>query len=423
MHRRWLSVVFLCLLMGMTLFPHASTYAQTTQSTGRQNTYPIVLVHGFGGWGRDEVLGFKYWGGFRDIESDLRGAGYEVYTAAVGPFSSNWDRAVELYTQLRGGTVDYGAAHAARHGHARFGRTYPGLYPQWGQVNPATGLTNKIHLMAHSQGGQTVRVLAQLLENGDAAEIAATPASELSPLFDGQRKSWVSSITTISSPHDGTTLVMGVNTFLPYAQQMIALIAAMVGSGSADLYDFKLDQWGLTRQPGESFSHYADRVWASALWEDTFDISAWDLSPDGARELNSWVHAQPDVYYFSWATEKTYRSWLTGHHLPDLTINPIWTANALYMGAYTRRGSDTQVGIDSSWWQNDGVVNTNSMDGPTLGSSDQIVRYNGTPQVGTWNYMGVKESFDHSDIIGITIYYDVRGWFRNQAALLASLPQ
>ena len=40
-----------------------------------------------------------------------------VATAVVGPFSSNWDRAVELFYQIKGGCVDYGAAHAAANNH------------------------------------------------------------------------------------------------------------------------------------------------------------------------------------------------------------------------------------------------------------------------------------------------------------------
>ena len=51
-------------------------------------------------------------GGVHDIQEDLKRNGYTVHTAAVGPVSSNWDRACELYAQINGGTVDYGAAHA-----------------------------------------------------------------------------------------------------------------------------------------------------------------------------------------------------------------------------------------------------------------------------------------------------------------------
>jgi triacylglycerol esterase/lipase EstA (alpha/beta hydrolase family) len=32
-----------------------------------QNNYPIVLVHGFAGWGPEEIMGYNYWGGFYDI--------------------------------------------------------------------------------------------------------------------------------------------------------------------------------------------------------------------------------------------------------------------------------------------------------------------------------------------------------------------
>ena len=76
---------------------------------------PIVLVHGFGGWGREEMAGkFWYWGGFSDLQAQLNsgavdGREVRVMTAAVGPFSSVWDRAVELFYQIKGGTVDYGA--------------------------------------------------------------------------------------------------------------------------------------------------------------------------------------------------------------------------------------------------------------------------------------------------------------------------
>lgn len=418
MRRRSSLVVLFILLVSLVV----GSTGQAAATAARQNTYPIVLVHGFGGWGRDEVLGFKYWGGFVDIQDHLKAQGYSTHTAAVGPFSSNWDRAVELYAQIVGGRVDYGAAHSARHGHARYGRAYPGLYPQWGKTDPTTGKLNKVHLVAHSQGGQTSRTLVQLLSTGSAEEVAATPAAELSPLFSTTRKPWVHSVTTIASPHDGTTLATGVTQFIPFAQQMIALVAAAAGSGGPTLYDFKLDQWGLTRQPNESFDSFSKRVWNSALWTNTKDISAWDLSPDGAKELNSWVKAQPDVYYFSWSTEKTYESWFTGYQYPEITINPIWSGNAFFMGSYTRNTSG-KVPINSSWWRNDGVVNTISMNGPKLGSTDQIAAYNGTPRLGAWNDMGLLSSYDHSDVIGIGLYYDMRGWYTTLSGQLAALPQ
>ncbi|HEY1017155.1 MAG TPA: lipase [Herpetosiphonaceae bacterium] len=415
--RRRMGLALVCLMVCSMLLPGARAQAAPA---ARQNSNPIVLVHGLSGWGRDEVAGFKYWGGFTDLQEDLKAQGHQVHTAAVGPFSSNWDRAAELYAQIAGGTVDYGAAHSAKHGHARFGRAFPGFYREWGSLDPA-GQPRKIHLVGHSQGGQTVRVLAQLLAEGDAAERAATPAAQLSPLFNATRKNWIHSVTTLATPHDGSALAIAINTLLPFLQQMVAFVAATAGAGNANLYDFKLDQWGLKRNAGESFDSYANRVWNSGLWTRTKDISAWDLSPDGAKELNSWVKAQPEIYYFSWSMEKTYEGWLSGHHYPEITMNPLFSGTSLFLGSYTR----TQAGlvpITSAWWQNDGVVNTISMNGPKVGSTDRIVRLGSAPLRGAWNDMGVLASYDHIDIIGLSLY-DVRGWYRTLANQLAALPQ
>ena len=81
-----------------------------------QNTNPIILIHGFLGWGRDEMAGYYYWGGRMDLEVELRDAGFEVYTVSVGPISPNWDRAIEAFYQIKGGQVDYGNDKAQKHG-------------------------------------------------------------------------------------------------------------------------------------------------------------------------------------------------------------------------------------------------------------------------------------------------------------------
>ncbi|MEW6735859.1 MAG: lipase [Acidobacteriota bacterium] len=413
------NIILVCILLLSMLFPFNDS---AIAATGRQNNYPIVLVHGFLGWGRDEVFGFKYWGGFFDVQEDLRGLGYTTYTAAVGPVSSNWDRACELYAQIKGGKVDYGKAHAARHGHARFGRTYAGFYTQWGTTDVNTGGIRKVHLVGHSMGGQTIRVLVQLLENGAQQEIAATSANELSPLFNGIKKSWVASATSISSPHNGTTLTKGVNGLFPHIQEMVALIAGATGAGQQTIYDFKLDQWGLKRLPGEPLNDYARRVLDSNLLNSTTDISARDLDPDGAKELNAWVRAQSDVYYFSVATEATFEEIFTRHEVPEITMDPLLTISAFFMGAYTRN-EPGQVVIDRSWWKNDGVVNTISMVGPTVGSTDRIISYNGVPQLGKWNYLGLVDSYDHIDIVGINTLRNIKDIYRNLAVFLGQLPK
>lgn len=417
--------IFLALLFFLPIIAFNDTKAHAGI-----NEYPIVLVHGFMGFGRDEMLGYKYWGGFTDIQEDLKADGFETYTGVVSPVGSNWDRACELFAYIKGGTVDYGKGHAQHFGHYRYGRTFPGIYPQWGETDPATGEVNKIHLVGHSQGGQTIRLLVQLLEQGHptAGEAGFGPDAETSALFAGGN-SWVHSVTTIATPHDGTSLATGVDLLIPFAQQFIAGIAAVTDLTEELLYDFKMDQWGLNREPGESLADYTARVWASSIWYDTKDISAWDLSPDGAKALNAWVRAQPNVFYFSWSTEQTWFSWLTGHALNEAWMNAALIGPTLFMGAYTR---DTPglVPITSDWWQNDGVVNTNSMNGPEIGSSDAIVESGGTPSRGTWHHMGILDSMDHGDIVGILPYpWDVPGgysslrdWYFDMASLLRTLP-
>jgi triacylglycerol lipase len=382
----------------------------------RANDYPIVLVHGFLGFGREELFGFKYWGGFSDLQLDLREQGYETYTAAVGPVSSTWDRACELYACIKGGTVDYGEAHSLQYGHARRGRTYPGLYPEWGEADPMTGRIKKIHIIAHSLGGPTARALVQLLEQG-----SPVPGQGDHALFQGG-KCWVSSLTTISSPHDGTTLVYRYDWDRSLIRPAFTLLISISSISPELYYDFKLDQWGLCRRPGEDFFSYRDRVVNSGLWSHSRDTAYWDVSPEGAAELNGWVRAQPSVYYFSWATEATWRDPLSGKQVPEIGVPGHMASIARFIGSY-QRADQTDPPIDSSWWQNDGIVNTNSMDGPSLGSEDRVKRYNGTPVAGQWNYMGLIESTDHLDVVGIPAADDdLTRWYLSLAALLASLP-
>jgi triacylglycerol lipase len=407
------------LLLPLSVLLACSSGYQTLETPGparRANDYPIVLVHGLLGFDRDELFGFRYWGGFVDLEEELQSEGHETYTAAVGPVSSLWDRACELYACIKGGRVDYGEAHSELFGHDRYGRTYPGLYPDWGEVDPATGKVRKVHIIGHSLGGPTGRTLIQLLEQG-----SPVPGQGDHLLFRGGN-SWVCSLTTISSPHDGTTLTYRYDWEQSLIKPAFTFLISVSSSSPELYYDFKLDQWGLTRSPGEDFHSYRERVVNSDIWSRSKDTAYWDGSPEGAMELNGWVRAQPSVYYFSWATEASYREPLSGTQVPEIGVPRHMASIARFIGSYSR-DDETDLTIDSSWWQNDGLVNTNSMDGPTLGSTDRIRQFSGTPVAGQWNYMGLLESVDHLDIVGIpTADSDLKEWYLSLAALLASLP-
>ncbi len=374
-----------------------------------RNAHPIVLVGGFTVWGREEVFGFKYWGGGRDIQEYLKAQGHSVFTAAPSPFASNWDRACEVFAQLRGGRVDYGQAHATAHGHARLGRTHIALLPGWGSAIP------KVHLLSHSMGGQTARLLVQLLARGDEAERRLTAPQDLSPLFQGGH-AWVSSVTTLATPHEGTTLTWRREGLVGPAQKLFAL-GASLGKNRTAVFDVKLEQWGLARKREESHGAFLHRVFASPLWQGTRDFSTFELAPEGARLFNAGVKAQPEVFYFSWSAEKT-RPDARGHQVPSPRMTPLWYLGSRFMGRTT--SAPGHVALDGTWFRNDGVVNTRSMAGP---STDLIRLFEGTPRRGEWNHMGVLEGWDHTELIGLGPEHgeDLLPFYRKWACFLASL--
>ncbi|RLN86125.1 hypothetical protein BBJ28_00005157 [Nothophytophthora sp. Chile5] len=390
--------------------------------TRADNTYPIVLVHGFAGFGRDELLGYPYWGGLQgDFQEKLKAQGYTVYTATVGKFSSNWDRACELYMQIKGGQVDYGEKHAAYYDHLRYGRNFTGLYPEWGEVN-ADGDVNKIHIIGHSMGGQTVRMLTQMLAKGTTGAPVEEDSSDL-PLFKGGND-WIHSVTTISSPNQGTFLADGISLIGDTVVSLVAGVFATIGITGDDytvIYDAKLDQWGITPKTGtETFEAYLTRVFSSRIFKPGFkDISLWSLSTSGAAEENTWVSTLSDVYYYSYNTMDTYSTydWLLRKiSLPNiLTMSPALDVISIFLGS--RYGPNN--GFSTDWQPNDGVVNTISMISDSTG---KVVPWTGSSNVGKWNQMPQLSNMDHTTVVGMTLVTQVYGLYTAHAELLQSLP-
>lgn len=183
---------------------HHHTTASGTVRVSRKGTpqpqtdTPCVFVHGLGGWGNYDTVNevAPYWGMTTgSLLAYLESEGYDCYAASVGPISSAWDRACELYAQLTGTTVDYGAAHSAAHNHDRYGKTYAQpLFSGWGPEK-------RIHLFGHSFGGATVRLFTQIACEGIQEEIDASP-TDVSPFFRGGMDSWIYSVTTLAAPHN-----------------------------------------------------------------------------------------------------------------------------------------------------------------------------------------------------------------------------
>ena len=106
----------LCLLLTVVLALSLCAIPAAAADDQARSDDPVVFVHGLMGWGERAGLNsvLPYWGMTTgSLTAYLNSLGYETYSATVGPISSAWDRACELYAQLTGTTVDYGAAHSA----------------------------------------------------------------------------------------------------------------------------------------------------------------------------------------------------------------------------------------------------------------------------------------------------------------------
>ena len=57
--------------------------------------------------------------------------------------------------------------------------------------------------------------------------------------------------------------------------------------------------------PDESLWTYIQRIFESKMWSTSKDISLYDLSPDGAAELNDLIQTVQHVFYFTYTTDAT----------------------------------------------------------------------------------------------------------------------
>ena len=359
---------------------------------------PIVFVHGLGGWGEgalfDKVM--PHWGMFAgSMQKMLNDLGYETHAASVGPISSAWDRACELYAHITGTTVDYGEAHAKAHDHSRYGQTYKtALVADWSTAHP-------IALVGHSFGGATSRLLAQLCEQGDAAEQAAGQEN-ISPLFTGELRGSVCAVVSLAAPHNGSTASEpylnggeGDVAGLSGTMTQIARIGMVMPLMEA-FYPFRLGHYG-----ADSKAFYKNPL---AAWEaiDSFaagtDNAAHDLTLDGAAKVNAGIDCQEGIYYFSFAALASAPD-ENGNYLPKDFISPMFVTASTAMGQkrepfYTAGG----ILVDDEWLPNDGLVNLISAKNPF---GEPVKDYDANAvEPGIWQLMPLLTNYDHMDFGG-----------------------
>ncbi|MBR1810199.1 MAG: hypothetical protein IJ766_00940 [Clostridia bacterium] len=350
----------------MFLIPSANIPKQSLDTDKAKTEYAYVFVNGFGGWGEFDFQNklLSYWGMVSgDMMKYLRARGVDAHAASVDPYASAWDRACELYAQLTGTRVDYGAEHSERCGHDRFGKDYSGkaLVSNW-------SAENKVNLIGHSFGGPTILMLLRLMATGSDAEQAATSAEEISGLFTGGKGDWFYSLTSVAGALNGTTAV----------------------NAKEDIEDGKdtkaMEKLGV-KVVGK-LSDMSDRA--------DFDCALYDMLLDNALELSDSFEVLENVYYFSipcsYTTQNSNGTWSPIRK----GMTPFFHFISERMGKYTDVTPKGFV-VDESWQENDGMVNTKSERAPLNAPQQDLNKDNIQP--GIWNVFPTYKG-DHLSLTG-----------------------
>ncbi|KAL7916288.1 lipase [Trichoderma velutinum] len=458
---------------------------------------PIVFVPGFAGWGAPLFGAINYFGGEIDIATILANRGYTVIVASIAPISTNWERAY----------INYGNYFGPNRGPERthtINRRRAILYSNSANFHNWTwDRDHKVHFVCHSQGGNTVRYLIDLMSDDHGY---------LHPEYFGQpeRDDWAISVTTLGTPHRGTTIINVLESFVDrQLSAAVGLIARLFATASfyppeRRAFNLQLDHRGICRNTGETFQGMLERlespdgpVWK---WLYSKDNGFYDNSIQGVHELSEkTTSTSPNVFYFSlsfhatkafpadwppWSKDalkafpfKTeipipflrqltdmainglwtflpsivdfpaFVQWVTqsvitrvlrvqgynlmlpgpGEYIPREDVLPIMMPTVYAMGGQQLTQAQREI-LDpgyEDWLQNDGIVNTASMPGPR--GSVQEVSYLpdvdfGTPgKRGTYWHLGVNDTMDHADEIGVFIERDTSVAMQNMYLDIANL--
>ncbi len=366
----------------------------------------IVFVPGLFGWAPGELGDFPYWGeALTQLEPP-----FTTHWLKCGPISSFHDRACEIFAQIKGTRIDYGADHSTDAEHARFSRDFTGrgVAPDWSKDNP-------IVLVGHSAGAQTCLQLQQLL----ARDFWGV----------GSNEDWVEAIVSMTGVLNGTTLAYitcdeqtgqlrkGADALVQTALDFIAALrlAALPIRDIGKDYDLFLDQWIGREHPTteELLAFFA----ANHRFVQGEDNLAFDLGLQGCLEANRKLRTGASTYYFSFVGRATHRRGLLffGPRVerPDPSISFLLRGPAEYQALRPdfaeppiKGWGSGDLAIDK-WRENDGAVSTISQRFPftagmqPVGGNGILGRDSGKIEKGKWYVEDLEtvtgRRFDHFD--------------------------
>ncbi|CAG8646576.1 12597_t:CDS:2 [Cetraspora pellucida] len=351
-----------------------------------KNPIPLVLVEGFMGPGKP-----SYWGPlqsffsnscedrlYNNVSVDKKERKSFSKTrlcifVTPGCGSSLYDRAVEIFYQIKGGRVDYGKEHALKYGHSRYGREYPGLYPEWSVSKP-------LHFLGHSLGGVTIWKLQQLL------------ASDFFPAHFEPHPDMIRSLTAASAPFKGSqgVYILGrctkdIRSVRPFSfgawlGRLVHIYEYFDIKWLKNLtYDFNCDHWNLSFKKnlksmwdeyisGDSKCQKLEKEKTYGLfqclikspWVSCEDNAPYDMTIHAMNDLNKNSRTFKNTFYRTYATSITHQDPHTKFHRPQFSFMiplPVYLLSC-QMGKYKFPPGTKEFPIDPekelpNWYEND----------------------------------------------------------------------